>query len=99
MGNFVIKAVGERIDEVWVNLVEMDLSRARIGSQSGVSFMTIPCRNDYDCALHLVRREGYIKALPSIGLYLQGQGTWQAVLSEINKLKAIFPRQPIVQAK
>ena len=60
--------------------------------------MTVPCMHNYDCALYLLRREGHIKVFPTIRFYLQGQGSWQAVLAEIDKLKAIFPKQPVVRA-
>ena len=97
-GKFRYKPAGEATDEVWVNLVSLDLFRATFGVQSGVSTMSIPCTNDQDCVMVLRRRQGHINVLSRVQLYLQGQGTWQQVAPELSRLKVMFPKQPVVQA-
>jgi hypothetical protein len=101
-GKFRYKADSDEVNEVWVNLVALDLSMATVeapATRSEPSRLSIPCVDDTDCALYLFRKEGYIKGFPSVQLYLQGQGTWQEVLSQLNNLKAIFPKPPVVRAQ
>jgi len=101
-GKFVYKADSDEVNEAWVNLVALDLSRATVeapAAPSEASRLSIPCVDDRDCALYLFRKEGYIKGFPSVQLYLQGQGTWREVLAQLNNLKAMFPKPPVVRAQ
>lgn len=103
-GKFRYKADSDEVNEVWVNLVALDVSRATVAASArGLedSRLSIPCVGERECALYLVRKAngGYIKGFSRVQLYLQGQGTWQEALSQLNNLKAMFPQAPVVRTQ
>jgi hypothetical protein len=96
-GKLRYKPLGEGTTEEWVNLVALDFSGAKVGAQSGISSLSIPCVDGNQCVVYLSPNK--MAARPEAQLFLQGRGTWQEVLTQLKELRTMFPKPPVVQAR